>query len=80
MDEKNQDTNRLSRDVPVDTIQNDAYNHSCVCPVCMNSLYRGFEETEQYCPKCGQKLHMPAFSEAEITSALFESECDEYCT
>lgn len=61
-----------------DTINNDAYNHSCNCPVCQNKLSRNLDENVFYCKFCGSKLHTPSFSEEEINQAIFEREQDEF--
>lgn len=69
-----------SRDVPMDTIENDAYLLKCACPACGHRMPRGYGAYEQYCPACGQKIRMPDFAQAEIDAACFERQCDEYCT
>lgn len=67
-----------SRDKVVESIENDAYSLRCKCPNCGSTVRRGFEEEMKYCEKCGQKLHLRAFTKEEVDSALFEHEMDEY--
>lgn len=66
------------KEVPVDTVQNDAYLLSCKCPACMHRITRSYDEGNAYCEKCGQKLHFPPFSKEEIDNAMFEHEMDTY--
>lgn len=70
--------NSAAQDIPVDSIQNDAYLLSCKCPSCMSTLGRGYDEEFVFCKRCGKKLHLPAFSQAEIEKAMFEKEMDRY--
>ena len=62
----------------VEAINNDAYLHSCECPSCGKKIHRGYEEETKFCEKCGQKLHLRAFTQKEIDDAIFEREQDEY--
>lgn len=66
------------KDKAIDSIENSAYLHSAKCPKCLKSISRGYKEDIVYCSGCGQKVHIPAFSEDEINKALFEHEMDEY--
>lgn len=59
-----------------ETIENDAYSHNCKCPRCNNRISRGYEERIFYCYNCGAKLHQRAFTEKEISDALFEHKMD----
>ncbi len=65
-------------DEPKETVENDAYLHSCKCPTCGKSISRGYEEKIFYCEKCGTHLHQRAFTEEEYEKAKFEHEMDEY--
>lgn len=62
----------------IDTIENNAYLLSCKCPNCMKELKRRYGESEQYCPSCGVKLHIPSFTREEIDKATLDREMDEY--
>lgn len=62
----------------METIENDAYLHSCVCPKCKKKLHRGYEERTFYCEYCGTLLHSRAFTQEELDDALFQHEMDEY--
>lgn len=61
-----------------ETIENDAYSHSCKCPECKKKIFRDSKERTFYCESCGTQLHQRAFTEEEIDAALFEHEMDEY--
>lgn len=61
-----------------ETIENDAYLHSCRCPQCSKKIHRGYEERTFYCENCGTRLHQSAFTQEEINDALFQHEMDEY--
>ena len=61
-----------------ETINNNAYLHSCNCPTCNTHLHRGWEEENFYCYKCGEHLHAPAFTDEEIKKAIFDLEMDNY--
>lgn len=61
-----------------ETLDNDAYSHSCICPCCNTKLYRDFEERVFYCEACGQQLHQRAFTDEEVAEALFQKEMDEF--
>ena len=60
-----------------ETINNDAYSHSCNCPVC-RTYSRAYEEKTFFCTQCGTKLHQRAFTEEKIQQALFDEEMDRY--
>lgn len=60
-----------------ETISNDAYSNSCVCPVCGKHISRGYEDRTFYCEKCGTHLHQRAFTEKEVEAAIFDKEMDE---
>ena len=49
-----------------ETINNDAYLHSCNCPVCKKNISRDYDEKTFFCTQCGTKLHQRAFAEEEI--------------
>lgn len=66
------------RDKVMEAVHNSAYSHSCECPVCGKNISRNSGEDTVYCSKCGQKLHLRAFTDAEIREALFQHEMDEY--
>lgn len=66
------------RNKAVEALENSAYLHSCRCPYCGKSMTRGNEEEVRYCSKCGQKLHLRAFTKEEVEQALFDREMDEY--
>lgn len=68
----------LDRNTPVDTVENDAYLHSCKCPICDEPITRGSEETHMFCPNCGQRLRLPAFTKDEVDEGIFQREMDEY--
>lgn len=59
-----------SKEEAVDTVDNNAILLRCKCPKCGRKLSRTLEEEERYCRQCGQKLHVPAFSEAEKYQAM----------
>lgn len=61
-----------------ETVENDAYLHSCKCPECNKRIFRGSEERTFYCENCGTKLHQRAFTQEEIDDALFQHEMDTY--
>lgn len=61
-----------------ETINNDAYSHSCNCPVCKKNISRDYEEKTFFCTQCGTKLHQRAFTEEEIQQSLFDEEMDRY--
>lgn len=61
-----------------ETTNNNAYLHSCTCPICNNYITRGYDERTFYCENCGTKLHQSAFSQEEINHALFEIEMDSF--
>lgn len=62
----------------LETISNNAYSHRCFCPVCGNTIQRGYEERVFFCDKCGSQLHQRAFTDEEVKEALFQKEMDEY--
>ena len=62
----------------IESIENDVYTHSCRCPNCGNKMYRGSEEATKFCEKCGQQLHLRAFTKEEIDDAIFQHRQDEY--
>lgn len=62
----------------VETIKNDAYTWSCVCPNCGNYISRGEYEKIVYCNKCGIQLHQSAFTEEAITEARLQKQLDDY--
>lgn len=62
----------------IDSVNNDAYLHSCNCPKCNKYMYRDTKESFIYCSECGTYLHLPAFTKDEIRKAIFEREMDEY--
>lgn len=66
------------RDIPMESIENDAYANQCRCPKCRKLIARGSGESTCFCPKCGQKLHLRPFTEEEIKRAIFEDEMDDY--
>lgn len=53
-----------------ETINNDAYLHSCNCPVCKKNISRDYEEKTFFCVQCGTKLHQRAFTEEEMRTAI----------
>lgn len=61
-----------------ETINNDAYSNSCVCPVCGKRIARGYEKRTFFCEQCGTHLHQRAFTEKEMEAAIFDKEMDEY--
>ena len=61
-----------------ETICNDSYLNSCICPKCNRVIHRGYEERTFYCEFCGTHLHQRAFTQEEIDDALFQHELDEY--
>jgi len=63
---------------PAEAIENDSYSLSCRCPKCNVYIQRGYEEQTKYCEKCGQKIHMRAFTNEEIETGRFEREMDHY--
>ena len=67
-----------NRDKAVESVNNRAYTYTCECPKCGNIITRGDEESTIFCSKCGQKLHLRAFTEEEIKEAIFDREMDEY--
>lgn len=66
------------RDKIVESVNNNAYLHSCECPKCGKTMTRGYEEETRFCSKCGQKLHLRAFTKEEVDDALFQNEMDDY--
>lgn len=62
----------------LETIENNAYSHSCICPCCGKRISRDFEERVFYCEVCGQQLHQRAFTDEEVKEALFQHEMDEF--
>lgn len=63
----------------VEAINLDAYLSRCECPICGNKMFHGCQGEEvKYCSKCGQKLHIRAFTREEIDRAVFEKEQDDY--
>lgn len=61
-----------------ETIENDAYTNSCVCPTCNKSMFRESEESTFFCRNCGEYLHARAFTKEEIDDAIFQRRQDEY--
>ena len=55
-----------------ETINNNAYLHSCNCPVCKKNISRDYEEKTFFCTQCGTQLHQRVFTEEEIKQALFD--------
>lgn len=76
--EKKQSNTGVNRDVAVESIENSCYLNSCKCPVCGKSMTRGTGEETRYCQKCGQKLHLRAFTKEEIRQAVFDRRMDDY--
>lgn len=68
----------MTREEIKETIQNDAYLLSCRCPACNALIRRGYDEETCYCSKCGQRVHMRAFTDEEIEDAHFEHKMDHY--
>lgn len=62
----------------LETVENNAYSHSCTCPCCGTRLSRDYEERVFYCEVCGQQLHQRAFTDEEVDEALFQHEMDEF--
>lgn len=67
-----------NRDIPMESVENSAYLLSCRCPACGAHMSRGYDEETKFCSKCGQKVHMKAFSKEEVKQALFDNEMDDY--
>lgn len=66
------------RDIAVESVKDSAYFNSCECPVCGNSMFRDSKEQTRFCSKCGQKLHIRAFTKEEVRQAAFDHQMDDF--
>ena len=68
----------MDRDEVMEAVANSAYHHHAKCPCCGNYFHRANAEKIVYCNVCGQKLHLRAFTEKEISDARWDREMDSY--
>lgn len=66
------------RDKAIESVENSAYLLSYKCPACGARMERSYGEETKFCSRCGQKVHISAFSDKEVKQALFDNEMDEY--